>query len=276
MTSKKYIQPQEMAEAVGPFARAILIGDGREVDDEDKIKDPMGSAEGAGIRSILHDHDMYVATKTVDDTATSIETVDGLVEAMKFYKGSGNPTFYTTLPALTRLLLTRDQFGHRMWKNKGELASEIGVSDIVTVEVMESEEDLIGIVVNLKDYTIGTDKGGEVSFFDDFDIDYNQYKYLYETRLSGALTKIRSALVIKKSGAGESVVVPTAPTMDENGLVTITATTHVTYKDAADDTTVSGTEQLTEGQTFTVYATPDSGYYFGNNIEDTWTFTYNG
>ena len=100
------------------------------------------------------------------------------------------------------LLLTRDQFGHRLWKTAAELASEMGVSAIVTVEVMEREPDLVGIIVNLRDYTIGADKGGEVKFFDDFDIDYNQYKYLYETRLSGALTKIRSAMVVKKAAAG--------------------------------------------------------------------------
>jgi len=88
-----------------------------------------------------------------------------------------------------------------MYRNVSELASELGVSAIVVVEVMESEPDLLGIVVNLKDYTIGADKGGEINFFDDFDIDYNQYKYLYETRVSGALTKIRSAVVVtKKTG----------------------------------------------------------------------------
>jgi hypothetical protein len=232
----------------------------------------MGAPEGAGIRSILYDHDMYVATRTVDDTATSIETVDAIVEAMKFYKGSGNPTLYTTLPVLTSLLLSRDQFGHRMWKTKMELASELGCADIVTVEVMEREDDLVGIVVNLKDYTIGTDRGGEVNFFDDFDIDYNQYKYLYETRLSGALTKIRSALVIKKAAAGDTLVTPAVPTYDD-GEVTITATANVTYKDASDDSTVSGTVTLDAGESITIYAVPSNGYYFENNVEDQWTFT---
>ena len=108
--------------------------------------------------------------------------VDGLVGSMGFYKGSGSPTFYTTLPVLTSLLVHRDNDGHRLWRTTAELASEMGVSSIVTVEVMEGETDLIGIIVNLKDYTIGADKGGDVNFFDDFDIDYNQYKYLLETR----------------------------------------------------------------------------------------------
>jgi len=184
------------------LARAVLIGDGRDVASADKIKDPAGAAEGSGIRSILNDHDLYVAKVTVDTTGTPIETVDAIVASMGLYKGSGSPSFYTTLPMLTTLLLARDNQGHRYWRNASELASEMGVSSIVTVEAMEGETDLVGIVVNLRDYTVGADKGGEVNFFDDFDIDYNQYTYLYETRLSGALTKIRSALVIKKGTVG--------------------------------------------------------------------------
>ena len=257
------------------LARAILIGDGRLVDDEDKIKDPMGANEGAGIRSILHDHDLYAATITVDDSSTSIQTVDAVVAAMGFYKGSGSPTFYTTLPVLTSLLLTRDQFNHRMWKTPAELASELGVGNIVTVEVMETEEDLVGIVVNLRDYTLGTDKGGETNFFDDFDIDYNQYKYLYETRLSGALTKLRSALVIKKSAAGTSPVSPTAPSFDGT-TITVPTVANVTYKDRSDDSTVTGTVAVAEGETVTIYAVAGSGYYFENNVEDEWSFANHG
>ena len=254
------------------LARAILIGDGRLVDDEDKIKDPMGALEGAGIRSILHDHDLYAATVTVDDGATNIQTVDAVVGAMSFYKGSGSPTFFTTLGQLTTLLLTRDQFNHRMWKTPQELASELGVSNIVTVEVMESETDLVGIIVNLRDYTIGTDKGGEVNFFDDFDIDYNQYKYLYETRLSGALTKLRSAVIIKKSAAGTAPVVPTAPSFDGSDI-TIPTVTNVVYKDRADDSTVTGTVAVAEDETVTIYAVADTGFYFANNVDDEWSFT---
>lgn len=257
------------------LARAILIGDGRLVDDEDKIKDPAGANEGAGIRSILNDHDLYAATVTVDDGATSIETVDAMVDGMRFYKGSGSPTLYTTLPVLTGLLLTRDQFNHRMWKTPAELASELGVGNIVTVEVMESEDDLLGIIVNLRDYTLGTDKGGEVNFFDDFDIDYNQYKYLFETRLSGALTKLRSALVIRKSPSGSAPVVPTAPSFD-GSAITIPTVTHVTYKDRADDSTLTGSVAVAEDETVTVYAVADSGYYFENNVEDEWSFTNRG
>jgi hypothetical protein len=184
------------------LARAVLIGDGRNVASADKIKDPAGAAEGSGIRSILHDDDLYSAKVEVAADADPNDVVDAFITNMGLYKGSGNPTLYTTRPFLTTMLLARDTTGRRMYRGVQELAAELGVSAIVIVEVMETETDLLGIVVNLKDYTIGADKGGEVNFFDDFDIDYNQYKYLYETRVSGALTKIRSAVVVTKAPAG--------------------------------------------------------------------------
>jgi hypothetical protein len=180
------------------LARAVLIGDGRSNASEDKIKDPEGASDAAGIRSILHDHELYVAHVEIDDGDDPAAIVDAMVSSLGVYKGSGSPTFYTTLPVLTKMLIHRDGDGHRLWRTPSELASEMGVANIVTVEVMETEADLFGIVVNLKDYTIGADKGGDVNFFDDFDIDYNQYKYLLETRVSGALTKIRSAVVVEK------------------------------------------------------------------------------
>jgi hypothetical protein len=190
------------------LARAILIGDGRDVADEDKIKDPAAAPEGAGIRSILHDHELYAATVPVnleDAGSNPSEMVDAILLNMGVYKGSGQPTLYTTLPVLTRLLLAKDTLGRRLYRTATDLAAELGVSNIVTVESMEDEAGLLGIIVNLSDYTIGADRGGEVSMFDNFDIDYNQYKYLIETRLSGALTKIRSAIIIMDTG------VPTGP-----------------------------------------------------------------
>ena len=178
------------------LARAVLIGDGRAIGNDDKIKDPVGAVDGAGIRSILHDDDLYAVKVTVDDEGAPPAIVDSIVSSLGLYKGSGSPTLYTTLPVLTKLLVHRDADGHRLWRTPAELASELGVSDIVTVESMEDEPTCMGIIVNLRDYTIGADKGGDVNFFDDFDIDYNQYKYLLETRVSGALTKIRSAMVL--------------------------------------------------------------------------------
>ena len=256
------------------IARAILIGDGRNVSDEDKIKDPIGATDGAGIRSILNDHDMYVATINVDDSAPPVEVVDAIVSAMQYYKGSGSPTFYTTLPVLTSLLLARDpQANHRYWKSVQELASEMGVSAIVTVEVMENEENLLGIIVNLKDYTVGADKGGEVNFFDDFDIDYNQYKYLYETRISGALTKIRSALAIRRAVAGHTLATPEKPDF-ANNIVTVKTTPNVVYKDKTTQTTLTTGAPVTldDGEMLTVQASPTTGHYFANNQDDEWTF----
>jgi polyhydroxyalkanoate synthesis regulator phasin len=180
------------------LARAVLIGDGRNVASADKIKDPAGAAEGSGIRSIMHDHDLYAAKVELPADATPNDVVDAFIANMGVYKGSGSPSLYTTRPFLTQMLLSRDTTGRRMYRGVTELAQELGVNEIVIVEVMETEANLYGIVVNLKDYTIGADKGGEINFFDDFDIDYNQYKYLYETRVSGALTKIRSAVVFSK------------------------------------------------------------------------------
>lgn len=257
------------------LARAILIGDGRSIDDDDKIKDPLGANDGAGIRSILHDHDLYAATVTVDDTATSVEVVDAIVSAMGFYKGSGSPTFYTTLPQLTTLLLTRDNLDRRLWRTPAELAGEMGVSNIVTVEVMENETDLIGIIVNLSDYTVGADKGGDVNFFDDFDIDYNQYKYLLETRVSGALTRIRSAVIIKRAAAGGTLATPVMPDF-ANNVVTVATTTGVEYQDKSDHSvlTTGSPVTLTEGQSLTVEAVPTTGYYFASNQNDEWTFDY--
>jgi HK97 family phage prohead protease len=258
------------------MARAVLIGDGRDVADEDKIKDPMGAPEGSGIRSILNDHDLYAARITVDDTATPIDIVDAIIEAAQYYKGSGSPTFYTTLPMLTQLLLARDQFGHRMWKTAADLAQEMGCSSIVVVEVMENEENLVGIIVNLKDYTIGADKGGEVNFFDDFDIDYNQYKYLYETRVSGALTKIRSAVVVLRAGAGATEVAPVEPSF-ANNIVTVPTVAGVTYKNEETQQvlTTGSPVTLTEGQTLHVKAYPASGSsYFASDQDDEWTYEY--
>jgi hypothetical protein len=183
------------------LARAVLIGDGRTAG-PDKIIDPAGAQDAAGIRSILHDDPLYAAPVNVtlsDANSSPSEVIDALITNMGLYKGSGSPTFYTTMPFITSLLLLKDTTGRRLYNSKAELANAMGLNDIVYVEVMEQEANLLGIVVNLKDYTVGADKGGEVNFFDDFDIDYNQYKYLYETRLSGALTKIRSALVVKKN-----------------------------------------------------------------------------
>ena len=183
------------------IARAILIGDGRLASSDDKINED-------NIRPVIKDSELYTVRTVVnvahgatdDDKAKA--TIKAAVKARKNYKGSGTPTLYTTEDFLTNALLLEDTQGHRLYKNESDVAAAMRVSKIVTVPVMEgvkgpNGKDLIGVIVNLKDYTVGADKGGAINMFDDFDIDYNQQKYLIETRCSGALIKPYSAIVLE-------------------------------------------------------------------------------
>lgn len=186
------------------LARAILIGDGRSVESEDKINEE-------NIRPIWKDDDLYSHHVVVDAGLEPEALVEAIIRAKKEYKGSGNPALYTTTDVVVDLLLQKDKIGRRLYESKAALANAMGVSTIIEVPVMENQtrkvesatHKLLGIIVNLKDYTVGADKGGEVSMFDDFDIDYNQYKYLIETRCSGTLTHPKSALVIEEVVTGE-------------------------------------------------------------------------
>jgi len=188
------------------IARAILIGDGRSGASNDKISENH-------IRSIWKDDDLFsikvqVTAETGVPHAKSL--IKKIIKARAQYRGSGNPNFYTTESVLTDMLLLEDGIGHFLYPTKQALATALRVNDIITVPVFEqagtrsetvgattTEYDLLGIIVNLKDYNVGADKGGSVNMFDDFDIDYNQQKYLIETRCSGALVKPFSALVIE-------------------------------------------------------------------------------
>lgn len=187
------------------IARAILIGDGRLASSDDKINEQ-------NIRPVATDAELYTirATVSVSNGASDDDKVKAMiktaVKARKNYKGSGNPTLYTTEDWLTNALLLEDTQGHRLYKNDGEVAAAMRVSKIVTVPVMEgakgpNDKDLMGLIVNLSDYNVGADKGGAVNMFDDFDIDYNQMKYLIETRCSGALIKPYSAIALELSEA---------------------------------------------------------------------------
>ena len=188
------------------IARAILVGDGRLSSSDDKINE-------SNIRPIYNDEELYTiqATVTVASNATADEKAKAMIraaiKARKDYRGSGSPTFFTTEDVLTDALLLEDTMGHRLYKNAGEVADAMRVKEIVTVPVMEGVKgknggDLLGIIVNLADYNVGADKGGAVNMFDDFDIDYNQQKYLIETRCSGALTKPKSAIAIELNTTG--------------------------------------------------------------------------
>lgn len=189
------------------IARAILIGDGRSADSDDKIQE-------SHVRPIVKDVPLFNITKDVNVSSTATEdeiaktTIRAALKARKDYKGSGNPTFFTTEDYLTDMLLLEDGIGHRLYKTEAELATALRVSKIVTVEPMENQKintkPLIGVIVNLADYRVGADKGGQINMFDDFDIDYNQQKYLIETRISGALVKPFSAitLLLNKAASG--------------------------------------------------------------------------
>ena len=182
------------------IARAILVGDGRLSSSDDKINE-------TNVRPILTDEDLYTvkANITVATNATGSEKakafIDEVIRSRKDYKGSGNPTLFTTEDMVTECLLLEDSMGHKLYKSEAELATTLRVKEIVTVEVMEgvkdkNSHDVAGIIVNLADYNVGADKGGAVNMFDDFDIDYNQQKYLIETRCSGALIKPYSAIAL--------------------------------------------------------------------------------
>ena len=182
------------------IARAALIGDGRLASDDDHINTN-------NIRPIVSDADLYTIKTTVtvaiaateDDIAKAF--IRAAIKARKDYKGSGNPVLYTTEDFLNNMLLLTDEMGRDLYDSVEKLAKKLRVSRIVTVEVMEglrnsSGKDVVGIIVNPMDYRIGADKGGAINMFDDFDIDYNQQKYLIETRCSGALVKPYSAIAL--------------------------------------------------------------------------------
>ena len=184
------------------IARVILIGDGRSNVDNDKIDEEC-------IRPIYNDADLY--TVKIDITGTgdiNDEIINEVIKNRKKYKGSGSPTLFTTEDVVSGFLLLKDNNGRRIYSSIGEIATLLRVNDIVTVPHMEGlvrtdskgkKYNVYGIIVNLRDYSVGTNAGGQVSMFDDFDIDYNQQKYLLETRLSGALTVPFSAMVIEKA-----------------------------------------------------------------------------
>lgn len=245
------------------IARAILIGDGRSSISDDKIDEDK-------IRPIANDDALYAHPVTVNDAATPTEIIEQLIRARGSYRGSGQPTFFTTLPFLTDMLLLKDSLGRRLYTSKEALASELMAKEIVEVEVMENT-DVLGIYVNLNDYTAGADRGGEISMFDDFDIDYNQNKYLMETRMSGALTKPMSAIVVKKN-PGE-LVSPVSPSFESaTNTITIPVTTGVEY--TIDGEVVTGDVEILE--TTEVVAKPASGYSFNSGAVSNWTFVYSG
>ena len=191
------------------IARAILIGDGRVAGTDDKISED-------NIRPIMTDEDLYTVKGTISVAASDPEDelprqfIRKAIRMRKDYKGSGNPTLFTTEDMVANCLLMEDANGRFIYETVDRLAAVLRVKEIVTVPVMENVTgpnggELLGIFVNLNDYNVGADKGGAVNMFDDFDIDYNAQKYLIETRCSGALVRPYSAMVIENvtSGSGD-------------------------------------------------------------------------
>lgn len=200
------------------IARAVLIGDGRAKLGSDGKANP-DKIDETHIRPIWTDDDFYAPKVQVASTRTTEQLMEDIVRAMDEYEGTGSPTLYTTQTFVTDMLLLKDTLGRRLYNSEAEIMSFLGVSSIVKVPLMKNVSrsvttgegqpattktyDLKAIIVNMSDYTIGADKGGEIASFDDFDIDYNQYKYLLETRISGCLIHPKSAVIVEQEQAAK-------------------------------------------------------------------------
>lgn len=270
------------------IARAGLFGDGRPTMvggemNPDKVLEPTGTS-GEGIRSIVNDDDLYSTTFSVpmvaDPTGSDWNVLlDTVTESQEFYMGSGNKTAFMTYRVASKLLTIRDDFGHRIYRNLSEVAGDMDVSEIVRTPTELFPQDVLCIVLDLKDYNFGTDRGGEVTLFDDFDIKFNQYLYLIETYLSGALVLPYSAQIFKSVANTDTNVEPTAPVNADN-VITVPTQPGVTYKRTDTGATVAAGSTITLDadtlKTVKLEAYPTAGYYFDSNadITDSWTFRY--
>lgn len=190
------------------IGRAILIGDGREITSKDKIKEDC-------IRPIYKEDSLYAPRVIMAKDTSTEDVLDSIVRAMDDYDGAGSPTWFADPRLITEILLLKDKMGHRLFRSVSELADYVGVGKIVKVPLMKGllrnstkngDLDALGILVNMADYTIGADKGGQLFAAEDFDLSFNQYHYLLETRLSGALTHPKSALIIERKVEAGNVV----------------------------------------------------------------------
>ena len=246
------------------LAEAILIGDGRSAMDPDKINEDR-------IRPIASDIDFYAPKVTLPSNSDPRDIVKAIIRSRKDYRGSGNPTLFTTTDFITDLLLIEDRNQRRVYETVDSLKSALRVSDVVEVEYFNQDPTVVGILVNLSDYTVGTNKGGEITRFDDFDIDFNKYKYLIETRISGSLTKPMSAIVIKREEG--DVATPQSPSFNsETNEVQIPTTTGVVYSIKGE--AVTGVVEIDE--VTQVDASAASGYYIPANTINSWTFSPTG
>lgn len=234
------------------LARAFLVSDGRSPASNDKINEQ-------NIRPIWTDDDLFVIRKPIAVTSSTTtdekckQFIRSAIKARKDYKGSGNPTLFTTDDLVSDLMLMEDQIGHPLYETMEKLTAKLRVKEIVTVPVMENLTrtsgtmtfELMGIIVNLDDYNVGADKGGAVAMFEDFDIDYNQEKYLIETRCSGALTKPYSAIVIESTSSIYLDVDPDDPTETRYSKAVSTLQSDV----VVNDDSIGGTLKYVTGYT---------------------------
>lgn len=177
------------------IASAILFGDNRDIESPDYIN-------AKNIRPIATDHEFFTHRLEIAQNDIGTDAMIELIDTSRhFYKGSGQPALYTTESVLGKLRWIKDKDGRRIYPNDQAIADAMRVSKIVTVETMERVPNLVGLIVNLADYQVGTDQGGKLGMFDQFDIDYNQHKYLIETRMSGALVRAKSAMALWKTGS---------------------------------------------------------------------------
>lgn len=274
------------------LARAGLFGDGRPTllsdgtPNPDKVQEPQGN-EGNGIRSVFNDDDLYATRYFVPMPATPDNDdynafLDQITEVQEFYLGSGNKTAFLSYRMATKFLTLRNPMtGQRIYRNLSEVAGDMDVSQIVRVPTELMPEGCLAIILDLADYNFGTDRGGDLTFFDDFDIDFNQYKYLYEVYLSGALTLPYCAQIFLSVDPAEKTLIEdiTAPTV-ANNVVTVPTQAGVVYTNAANGSTLVGGSTITLNDTTNkqtvIEAKPDSTHYFetDSDLKDSWTFRY--
>jgi HK97 family phage prohead protease len=270
------------------IARAALFGDNRPAMvgaelNPDKIVDPgANNTSGDGIRAVVNDNDLYTATFSVPLAANATGSAwnvltDAVVEADEHYRGSGNKTAFVTYRTAAKLLTIRDNDGHRLYRNMAEVAGDMGVADIVKVPTELFPTDVLMVVLDLSDYNFGTDRGGELTLFDHFDIDFNQYKYLMEVYLSGALVQPFAAQVFKREDTTDTLVVPTPLAFTTPDTIEYVAQTGVTYRRTDTGDAVVADVVLAEGESVTIEAEPSGPTYrFESNLDagDSWNYEY--
>lgn len=244
------------------IARAILLGDGRPYTSDDKVDED-------NIRPIATDDPFYTLRIEIPQGSDPADIEKAILYAQDDYRGTGNPTMWCRRRLLTNMVTREDGMGRRLYRNRSELADVLMVKEIVPVELMDSYTNLLAVIVNLSDYNVGTNRGGQITKFEDFDIDYNQHKYLAETRISGALIKPSSAIAIwEKPGI---TVTPDAPSFEgSTNTITIPTQTGVSYYIESDR--VTGEVVIEED--VEVKARPESGYGFSEGATTSWNFTY--